>query len=124
MLKDSVKPRTCEHALQLVRVFETASFLQLGDHACLALIRRGYTVDETFRQFGGVESLEHVLIFDVLEQHHLQFIVSLRTMSANVKKSYHAVQSTLQVALFSHLVVFPQKHVGMFGKQLWRLRGR
>lgn len=38
MSNDSVKARTCEHALQFVGVFETASFLQLGDHARLAFI--------------------------------------------------------------------------------------
>jgi hypothetical protein len=66
---------TCEHALELVGIFETACFLQFGNHARLALIRSGYTVDKTFRQLSGVERLEHILILNVLEQYHLRNVI-------------------------------------------------
>lgn len=61
-----------EHALELVGVLETAGLLQLGNHGCFGFIRGGDAVNETLRQLGGVEGLEDVLVFDVLEQNHLQ----------------------------------------------------
>ena len=58
---------TRKHALQLVRVFETASLLQLRDHARLGFVRSRNTVNETLRQLSSVECLEDVLILNVLE---------------------------------------------------------
>ena len=63
---------TCEHSLQLIGVFETTSLLKLRNHAGLALVRRGYTMNEALGQFRGIESLEDVLVLDILEEYHLQ----------------------------------------------------
>ena len=63
---------TCEHSLQLIGVFETTSLLKLRNHAGLALVRRRYTMNEALGQFRGIESLEDVLVLDILEEYHLQ----------------------------------------------------
>ena len=63
--------RTCEHALELVRVFETTRLLQLRDHARLSLVGCRHAVNEAFGEFGGIKGLEDVLILEVLEKHHL-----------------------------------------------------
>jgi hypothetical protein len=54
---------TSEHALELVRVFETASLFQFRDHARLGLVRRRYAVDETLGQLGRIERLKNILFF-------------------------------------------------------------
>ena len=63
---------TCEHSLELIGVLETASFLQLGDHARFGLFRCRYTMDKSLGKLGAIESLEHILILDVLEDDHLR----------------------------------------------------
>jgi len=66
-----VKEYTSKHALQLVRVFETASLFQLRDHTRLRFVRCRYAVNKTLRKFCGVESLEDILLLKVLEYDHL-----------------------------------------------------
>ena len=67
LLFSKKKGQTGEHPLQLVGILESARFLQLGDHASLGLIGCRHAVNETLRQFGRVERLEHVLVLDVFE---------------------------------------------------------
>jgi len=73
-----------------------ASF-NLVDHACLTLVRRGHTMNKALRKFGGVESLEHILILNKticnpivrlrknkisFEEHTTQFNAPSRSSSA------------------------------------------
>lgn len=82
-------------------------------------------MNESLRQLGGVEGLEHVLVLDVLEQHHLEMHPFQSSNSRKDGKStYQAIESTLQVDLLGHLVVLPQQKISMLGKQLRRLSGR
>src|SRR6266850_1993301 len=45
------KEYTREHALEFVRVFDTASLFQHGDHARFCLVRSRHAMDKTLRKF-------------------------------------------------------------------------
>ena len=99
----SRKLRTGEHALKLVGVLETTGLLELRDHACLSLVTRADTVDETLAELGRVERLKHVLVLDVLEENH------------------DLVERVLETLGFRHLVVLTQERIGVLRQQLWAL---
>jgi hypothetical protein len=58
--------------LELVSVSEPRCLFQLSDHGCFGFIGVGDAVDETLRELGGVEGLEDILVFNVLEEHLLR----------------------------------------------------
>ncbi len=62
---------TCKHPLQLVCVFKSTSLFELGDHTRFGLIRCRHAMNQTFRQLGGVELLEYILILEVFKEDHL-----------------------------------------------------
>ena len=74
-LRDVGRLLTGEHALELVRVLETARLLELRYHARLRLVGCRYAVNETLRELGRVVLLEDVLVVKILEKHHLGIIV-------------------------------------------------
>jgi hypothetical protein len=96
---------TSEHALKLVRVFETASFFQLGDHARLCLIRCRYAVNETLGELCRVECLKYVLLLEVLEYDHLWNVFNTDLMMNDLNSAYHAIQRALKVPFLRHLIV-------------------
>ncbi len=72
LAKRSKEP-TGEHALELVRIFETAGLLQLRDHALLCLVRRRYIAhaNETIGKLRPVKSLEDVFLLEIPKYGHL-----------------------------------------------------
>ena len=62
---------TCKHPLQLVRVFESTGLFELRDHTRFGLVRCRHAMNQTFRQLGGVELLEYILILEVFKEDHL-----------------------------------------------------
>ena len=63
---------TCKHSPHLARVIKT-SFVELGNDANLiSVVRHRHAVNEAPTQPRGVESVEDVLVRNVVEQHHLQ----------------------------------------------------
>ena len=64
--------RHLEHPLKLGRVFEATGLLQLGDHGSFSVVARRHVLHESLGQHLAVKLLEDVLVFDVLEHHHLK----------------------------------------------------
>jgi hypothetical protein len=60
-----------EHPLQFASVFETARILEFTNHRRFGILGGGSFTNESIRQHLGVELLENVLVFDVLEDRHL-----------------------------------------------------
>jgi hypothetical protein len=96
---------TGKHALELVGVFETASLLQLGDHARFCLVRCRYAVDETLGKLCRIESLEDILLLKILEYNHLRDGIYKNLITDNLESTHHTIQRTLKVTLLRHLVV-------------------
>lgn len=61
-----------KHSLQFGCVFEAAGLFQFGDHACLGVIAGWHVLNEPFRKHFAVKFLEDILIFNILENNHLE----------------------------------------------------
>jgi hypothetical protein len=61
-----------EHLLQLRSIVCTACLLQSSDHVGFCVIGSRRSIDESTSQHLGIEFLENVLVFDILEDGHLQ----------------------------------------------------
>lgn len=62
-----------EHPLKFGSVLEATRLLQLWDHGRFSIVTRWHVLNETFGQHFAVELLEYILVFDVLEYHHLKW---------------------------------------------------
>jgi hypothetical protein len=81
-------------------------------------------VDETLREFGGVEGLENVFVFDILEQYHLQESVSLVIRKNGTADTYNLVQRDFEITFLTQFVILSQQGVSVLSKKFWRLGRR
>jgi hypothetical protein len=108
-----MKGLTCEHPLQFISVLESACLLEFGYHARLSFVGCGYVVNETFRELSSIERLEHVFVFNIFEQHHLQIAVIYEQILE--RTTDHLIKSFLQVLFLGDFVVLAEQRIGVFG---------
>ena len=78
-----------KHSLKFRCVLKTTSLLQLWDHRCFCVITGWHMLDQSLCQHFAIELLEHIFIFNVLENNHLQYRTSAVEHTKECDLNFH-----------------------------------